>query len=201
MGDQMLSVCHDAIKAGQSKEFPCPPTQLAAARLERQAAEVVRNGLLPPASASAASALIIAFPGFAGRSAIAIPDGPARWADKRLGDIADASQRRRPAPFPAKPVETAKCFTIADRIALLEWGNEGSGGYVRTVLEEGMPGATLDRSAYVLLYRRDEFFATLGLTRRAGDILVWRCADGTGYGTYPTMAAALADLPPAAEAC
>ncbi len=196
----MLSLRHDEIKAGQSKASPSPPTQLAAARSERRAAEVARTGLLQPTSVPAASALIIAFPSPAGRFAVPMPDGPAHWPDKPLPDIADALQRRRSAPFQAKPVETANCFTTADRIALLEWSSEGSSGYTRVVLEEGVPGATLDRSAYVLLYRRHDFFATLGLTRRASDILVWRCSDGTGCGAYPTMAAALAGLLPAAEA-
>ena len=196
----MLSVRHDEIKAGQSKASLSPPTQLAAARLERRAAEVVRAGLLPPALAQAASALIIAFPSPPDRCATSMSDGPAGWTDKPLSNVEDASHRRHPAPFKAKPFETATCFTVADRIALMEWSSQGSGGYARTALEEGVPGATPDRSAYVLLYRRSDLFATVGLTRRAGDILMWRCSDGTGCGTYPTMAAALAGLPPAPRA-
>ena len=189
----MFFVCCDEIEAGQSKASLSPPTQLAAVRLERQAAEVVYTGLPPPASAPAASALIIAFPGPAERCAVPMSNGPVGWPDKPLCSIADASPRRH-------PVETAKCFTIADRIALLEWSSQGSSGYARVVLEEGVPGATPDCSAYVLLYRRYDLFATLGLTRRAHDILMWRCSDGTGCGIYPTMAAALAVLPLAAEA-
>jgi hypothetical protein len=189
----MLSLRHDEIKAGQSKASLSPPTQLAAVRLKRQAAEIVRTGLLPPASAPAASALIIAFPGPAERRAVPMPDAPAGWPDKPLCGFADAPHFRHPA-------ETAKCFTIEDRIALLEWSSQGSSGYARVVLEEGVPGATPDRSAYILLYRRYDLFATLGLTRRARDILMWRCSDGTSCGIYPTMAAALAVLPLAAEA-
>ena len=196
----MLSVCYDDIEAGQSKASLPPPTQLAAARLERPAAEIVRAGLLPPASGLAASACIIAFPGSIEGFAIRMPDDRAGWPDKPMCNVEDASHRRHPVPFQAKAVETATCFTIADRVALLEWRSEGDSGYSRTALEEGVPGATPDRSAYVLLYRRSDLFATLGLTRRAGDILVWRCSDGTGCGAYPTMAAALADLPPAADA-
>ena len=194
----MLSVRHDEIEAGQSKASLSPPTQLAAARLERQAAEVVRNGL--PSPAPAVSALIIAFPNPAERCAVPMPDGPEDRTYGPLRNIADASHLWRPTPFGAKPAETATCFTIADRIALLEWDGQGSGGYARMALEEGVPGATPDRSAYVLLYRHHDQFAALGLTRRAGDILVWRCSDGRGCGTYPTMAAALADLTPAAKA-
>lgn len=193
----MLSVRHDEIKAGQSQASLPPPTQLAAARLERRAAEAVRAGLLPPASASA---LIIAFSGAAGRCAVAMPEGLAGWTDMLPGNIGDAPPRRHPAPFGAKPVERATCFTIADRIAFLEWSSQGSGGYAQTAMEEGVPGGTPDRSAYILLYRRHDLFAAFGLTRRAGNILVWRCSDGTGCGSYPTMAAALAALTPAAEA-
>ena len=196
----MLSVRHDEIEAGQFKASLSPPTQLAAARLERRAAEVIRAGLLLPAPAPAASALIIAFPRPAELCGIPMHDGSAGWTDKPLCNTEGASYCRHPAPFQAKPVETATCFTIADRIAFLEWRSEGSGGYARTALEEGMPGATPDRSAYILLYRRHDLFASIGLTRRAGEILVWRCSDGTGCGTYPTLAAALADLPSAAGA-
>lgn len=199
----MLSARHDEIKAGQSKAALSPPTQLAAARIQRRAAEIIRAGLLSPSSAPAPladSARIIAFPGRAQRC-----DGPmlgvsAVWPDKPLRNAADAAHRRPPTPFQAKPVETAKCFTVADRIALLEWSSQGGGGYARVALEEGVPGATPDRSGYVLLYRQYDRFAVLGLTRRASDILVWRCSDGMGFGAYPTMAAALADLPSAAEA-
>jgi hypothetical protein len=199
----MLSARHDEIKAGQSKAALSPPTQLAAARVERRAAEIIRAGLLLPSSApaaSAASACIIAFPGPARRCAGLMPDALVGWPDKPLHNVTDVSHRRQPAPFQAKPVETAKCFTVADRIALLEWSSHGSGGYARVMLEEGVPGATPDRSGYVLLYRQYDRFAVLGVTRRAGDIMVWRCSDGTGFGAYPTMAAALAGLPPAAKA-
>jgi len=199
----MLSARHDKTKAGQSKAALPPPTQLAAARIQRRAAEIIRADLLSPSSApaaSAASARIIAFPGLAQRRDGPMPDGPAVWSDKLLRIVADASHRRQPALFQAKPAETAKCFTVADRIAILEWSSHGSGGYARVTLEEGVAGATPDRSGYVLLYRKYDRFAILGLTRRAGDILVWRCSDGTGFGAYPTMAAALAGLPPAAKA-
>ena len=199
----MLSARHDEIKAEQSKAVLSPPTQLAAARVERRAAEIIRAGLLSPSSApaaSAASARIIAFPGPARRCAGPMPDVLVGWPDKPLGNVADVSHRRQPTSFQAKPAETARCFTVADRIALLEWSSQGSGGYARVMLEEGVPGATPDCSGYVLLYRQYDRFAILGLTRRAGDILVWRCSDGTGFGAYPTMAAALAGLPPVAEA-
>ncbi|MGI4942296.1 MAG: hypothetical protein ACRYHQ_17315, partial [Janthinobacterium lividum] len=146
------------------------------------------------------SALIIAFPGAAGRGDKPTPEGLAGWTDKPPHNVTGALHRQHRAPFSAKPVETAKCFTIADRIALLEWSGQGSNGYARTVLEEGVPGATPDLSAFILLYRRHDRFATLGLTRRATEILVWRCSDGTGCGSYPTMAAALAGLPPATGA-
>ncbi|HEY0206004.1 MAG TPA: hypothetical protein VGC15_17835 [Acetobacteraceae bacterium] len=194
----MLSVRHDGFKAGQTQASLSPPTQLAAARLGRQASEAVRARLLPPASAQTASALIIAFP-TAGRCAIPMPAGVAGWLEKPVRNVADASHRWHPVPFQAKPAETATCFSISDRIALLEWSSQGSSGYARIVLEEGVPGATPDRSAYVLLYRHHDPFATLGITRHAGHILVWRGSDGTGCGIYATMAAALAGLPPAPE--
>ncbi len=199
--DQMLSVRHDEIKAGQSKASVCPPTQLAAARLERQATEAVRTGLLSPAAAPAASALIIAFPAPADRYAAPMADGAAGWTGKPLLNVAGAVHRRHSAPFPTNPAETAKCFTIADRIALLEWRSQGSSGYARIALEEGVPGATPDRSAYILFYRHHDLFASVGLTRRAGDVLLWRCSDGTACGVYSTMAAALAGLPPVTEDC
>ncbi len=198
----MLSARHDGIKAGQSKAALSPPTQLAAARVERRAAEIIRAGLLSPSSApaaSAASARIIAFPDLARHCAGPMPDVLVGWPDKPLRNASDASHRRQPTPCQTKPVETAKCFTVADRIALLDWSSQGSGGYARVMLEEGLPGSTPDRSGYVLLYRQYDRFAILGLTRLAGDILVWRCSDGMGFGTYPTMAAALAGLPPGAK--
>lgn len=198
----MLSARHDEIKAGQSKAALSPPTQLAAARVERRAAEIIRAGLLSLSSApaaSAASARVIAFPDLARRRAGPMPDILVGWPDKSLHNAPDASHRRQPAPCQTKPVETAKCFTVADRIALLDWSSQGSGGYARVILEEGLPGSTPDRSGYVLLYRQYDRFAILGLTRLAGDILVWRCSDGTGFGTYSTMAAALAGLPPGAK--
>lgn len=112
--------------------------------------------------------------------------------------------RAAPLPRPLAtthplPAEVARCLTVADRMALLAWGSHGGGGYARVVLEEGIPGAAPDHSGYVLLYRCHDRWATLGLTRRVTGILVWRCSDGTALGTYPTMAAALAALPPAAS--
>ena len=199
----MLSAFHDEIKAGKSKAAPSSLTQLAAARLERRGAEVVRSGLLPPAFTPAtptSSARVIAFPRPAQRRPSPMPDAAACWSDTPQHDSADALHQQHPAPFQAKSAETARCFTVADRIALLEWNTQGSGGYARVVLEEGMPDTTPDGGSYVLLYRRHDLFANLGLTRRASEILVWRCSDGTGCGTYPTMAAALADLPPAVKA-
>ena len=199
----MLSARHDKSKAGQPKAALPPPAQLAAARAERRAAEGVRTGVLPAASAPATlagSARIIAFPGPALRAAAAVPDHSADLPGQPQRSMAGASQRRLPATLQAVPTDTAKCLTVADRIALLEWSSQGSGGYARVALEDGIPGAAPDRSGYILLYRQHDRFATLGLTRRGNGILVWRCSDGTACGTYPTMAAALAALPLAAKA-
>ena len=199
----MLSARHDKSKAGQSKAAPSPPAQLSAARAERRVAGGVPTGAMPSASAlpvSGESARILAFPGPALRPSASIPDASADLPGRFSHGTAATLTRRLPPAFRALPAETAKCLTVADRIALLDWSGQGSGGYARVALEEGVPGAGPDRSGYVLLYRQHDRFATLGLTRRAAGVLVWRCSDGTACGTYPTMAAALAALPPAAKA-
>ena len=194
----MLSARHDESKAGQPKAALSLPAQLAAARAERRTAGGVRADSLPAASvpvASADSARIIAFPGPALCPA-AMPGALADLPGQPARNAADASHQR----IYGASADTAKCLTMADRIAVLDWSSQGSSGYARFALEDGVPGAAPDRSGYVLLYRQHDRFATLGLTRGTTGILVWRCSDGAACGTYSTMAAALAALPPAAKA-
>ena len=99
-------------------------------------------------------------------------------------------------PSPAEHPEGALCFTAQDRMALLAWHQDGGNGYARLVVEDGHPGAGPDRGAYALAYRRGEPFATLGLTRVTAGIHAWRCSHNDSLGLFPTMAAALAALPP-----
>lgn len=195
----MLSARHNKSKPGQSKATLPPLAQLAAARAEHRAAESARASAMPSApapDAAVGTARILAFPGAAHRAAAPSPEARARWPEPS-GSTPD---RHAPAVLHAARADTARCLTMSDRIALLEWTSQGSGGYARVVLEEGVPGDAPDRSGYVLLYRQCDCWATFGLTRRAAGILVWRCSDGSAHATYPTMAAALAALPPAARA-
>ena len=158
----------------------------------------------PTGAASAASTLpaaappsdrILAFP--ATRRVQPSSASPGFAFRRSLAGRAQALPQRQRAAVHDTPTETAKCFTVPDRIALMAWTSRGSGGYARVVLEDGVPGDAPDRSGYVLLYRRRDDWATIGLTRCAAGILVWRCANGASCGVHRTMADALAALPSA----
>ena len=206
----MLPALHDLSKAAAAQ---APPAGAGAAGQASPAGACVA-GRHPPGtlrsdtpacpSAQPVSARILAFPAPAAsrpskarttawpRHALAHRPDPSTdgtQATLRLHSVAAV----RPVP-----VEVARCLTVADRMAVLVWSSQGGGGYARMVLEEGIPGATPDRGGYVLLYRLNERWAALGLTRRVTGITVWRCSDGASLGTYAAMVAALAALPPAA---
>lgn len=152
-----------------------------------------------------ASARILAFPVPAASRPFHVRTAawPRHAPAHRPGPSTDGTQAMfRPHPLavvPPAPDEVARCLTVADRLAVLAWSSHDGGGYARMVLEEGVPGAAPDQGGYVLLYRPLDRWAVLGLTRRVTGVVVWRCSDGASLGTYGTMTAALAALPPAAS--
>ncbi len=207
----MLLALHDlstaaaltqASSAGSGAADQAPPAGTCA---EERHPSGLRGDAPACSPALPASAQILAFPvtaasrTFQSRTA-AWPRHALAHRPGRSADGTQATSQTHPlAAVRPIPVEVARCLTVADRMAVLAWGSHGGGGYARMVLEEGSPGATPDRGGYVLLYRSHDRWATLGLTRCVTGMLVWRCSDGASLGTYATMAAALAALPPAAS--
>ena len=217
----MLPALHDPSKACPPR--PAAPAQAPLpAAASRQACVPPRPQATAQAPGARPSASILPFPGAAGASRCMsqgtaqgttreTPQGAsgraaqpasglrAAWAGNPPV-LAGTPPARASAPHGTArcvPADAAMCLTVADRIALLAWGSQGSAGYARVVLVEGVPGSAPDRGGYVLLYRQHDPWAVVGLTRQATGVLVWRCSDGSACGEYPTMAAALAALPPA----
>ena len=197
----MLSAVHNPGQPSQSKGAPLAPSSPGlsspAAAAGRLASASLQAGAPTPRDGLPRSARIFAFPmGPAHRPCASFAEPALPVSGASAGRLRPGPQARPRAPAQGAPAETARCLTLADRLAILAWASVGSGGYARVVLEEGVPGAAPDRGSYVLLYRRRDQWATLGLTRRPAGILVWRCSDGSAHGDYPTMIEALAALPP-----
>lgn len=87
---------------------------------------------------------------------------------------------------------------MSDRMALAAWHTSSAARYARMVIEDGIPDSTPDKGSYALLYVPGAQFAAWGITRCPSGVHVWHCGTGTALGTFATVPAALAALPPPA---
>lgn len=112
------------------------------------------------------------------------------------------ARRRRALPHPA--AESARIYRLGDHLTpadcafLAAWINDPAHGYDRLLVERCAPGAAAWAS-FALVYVPAQAWSVWGLARRMGEVEVWRCATGETLGLHPTMPAALASLPHAAE--
>lgn len=100
----------------------------------------------------------------------------------------------RSATLIAFPQRQAGCFTVHDRIELLEWevASRARGrGFSRLVLHEQQPIDGNETCDFLLLYAGEDPWARWGVARRGRSINVWRCADGAELGPFDRMRDAL----------
>ena len=97
-----------------------------------------------------------------------------------------------------RPPQPPDCgFNSHDLIALTCWMQRADGhGYQRMLIERGSSDEGPAAGGYVLIYAPGSQWATWGLARTAGAIVVWRCSDGADLGRFPSMMLALEGLPP-----
>lgn len=87
-------------------------------------------------------------------------------------------------------------FTVRDRIEAHEWQAAlltRPGALARLDIHAEQPGDDGQEACdLLLLYRRDQRWASWGVARRDGQVGVWCCADGVDLGRFETMREALA---------
>ena len=98
---------------------------------------------------------------------------------------------------PHRPHTPDYGFSSQDLIALTCWMQRADGhGYRRMLIERGSGDEGPAAGGYVLIYAPGSQWATWGLARTAGAIVVWRCSDGADLGRFASMMSALEQLPP-----
>ena len=101
-------------------------------------------------------------------------------------------------PFPTAR-RPGNRMSFHDRIVALKWQDEAAVGlgYVRVCLDTGTSPDAPDIGDFMLIYRAEKSWAEWAVGREDGAFIVWRPGDGVTVGQYPTLALALASVPPA----
>jgi len=93
-----------------------------------------------------------------------------------------------PCPF------ASRRFSVADRLVVHEWMMAAITVYGRSVLERAEGLGHADPGEYLLIYRRDNVWASWGIGCGIDGYLLWESIRGATVGIFPALRAALAEI-------
>lgn len=97
----------------------------------------------------------------------------------------------RPRAAPVRP-GLPPGLTMSERIVALRWAEAAAARGVRRVqFHQPEPGDDPATSAFLLVYRRDDLWASWGVARLRGGYEVWRPSTGRTVGRFADLADAL----------